>query len=405
MLKLAWRNIWRNKSRSTISIAAVFFSVFLAILMRSFALGTYAHMIDALMGNYFGYVQVHANGYWHDQTLDNTFETSAVLYEQLSSNPNVTHIASRLEAFSLVSSGDITKGAMVLGINPKTELEGLKFDGRIISGSHIQEEDHAVVIGKGLAASLNVVVNDTLFFIGQGYQAQSAYGKYAVKGIVNMQNPELNKSLVVMPLAEAQWMFACENRLTTLALGLSPETDYTSLAKHFSNVLAPKGAFEVMTWEALFPDVIQGIEADSAGGLVFLLILYLIIAFVLFGTVIMLVEERKMEFGILISIGMPKHLLAVITLIENTIVAGIGGLAGILLSRPILVYFKNHPITFGEEMKAAFEDYGYEAIMPASTDWSISLTHGAIVSGIAVLVSLYAVLKIYNLNPINALRS
>ena len=404
MLKLAWRNIWRNRSRSLISIAAVFFCVFFAVLMRSFALGTYAHMIDTIMGKYFGYVQVHANGYWDDQTLDNSFEVSPELNQDLLAHPEVKRVAGRLESFSLVSSGDITKGGIVLGIDPGHELEGLHLEDRIIDGEYITAEDHSVVLGKDLAKYLKVTAGDTLYFIGQGYHAQSAYGKYHIKGVVNMQNPEFNKSMVLMPLAEAQWMFACEGRLTTLALRLDAGTDYKAVAAALRTELDHDNAYEVMTWEELFPDVIQGIEADSAGGMVFILILYVIIAFVLFGTVIMMVAERQVEFGILISIGMHKGLLAAITMLESTLLSVIGGLAGILLSRPIVVYFNRNPIEFGDDMKAAFEDYGYEAIMPASVDWSISYTHGLIVTLIAISVSLYAVFKIRSLNPVEAVR-
>ena len=404
MFKLAWRNIWRNRSRSLISIAAVFFCVFFAVLMRSFALGTYAHMIDTIMGKYFGYVQVHAAGYWDDQTLENTFEISTALTDQLLANPEVERVAGRLEAFSLVSSGDITKGAMVLGIDPEHELEGLHLEDRMLEGQYLTAGDRSVVVGKDLAKYLKVGTNDTLYFIGQGYHAQSAYGKYHIKGIVNMQNPEFNKNMVLMPLEEAQWMFACEGRLTTMALRLDAGTDYNTLAVNLRQTLQPAESYEVMTWEELFPDVIQGIKADSAGGLVFILILYVIIGFVLFGTVIMMVAERQIEFGILISIGMHKGLLAAVTMMESVMLSILGGLAGILFSRPIMLYFNRNPIEFGDEMKAAFEDYGYEAIMPASIDWSISLTHGLIVTLIAISVSLYAVFKIRFLNPVEAVR-
>lgn len=404
MFKLAWRNIWRNKSRSLISIAAVFFSVFFAILMRSFALGTYAHMIDTIMGNYYGYVQVHGNGYWDDQTLDNSFEDREALQEQILANNQVVGIASRLEGFSLVSSGNITKGTLILGVNTEQELPGLKLKDRIVSGKNITAQSHEVVVGKDLAAYLKVGVNDTLYFIGQGYQAQSAYGKFAISGIANMQNPEFNKSMVLMSLADAQYMFACPGRLTTYALQLESGSDYRAIAANLSATLAPSDNYEVLTWEELFPDVVQGIEADSAGGLVFILILYVIIGFVLFGTVIMMVAERKIEFGILVSIGMKKGVLATITMLESVLLALIGGLLGIAVSRPIMHYFNANPIQFGDEMKAAFEDYGYEAIMPASIDWSISLTHGIIVTLIAFAISFYAVFKIYRLNPVEAVR-
>ncbi len=404
MLKLAWRNIWRNRSRSLISIAAVMFSVFFAVLMRAFALGTYDHMIDTVMGNYFGYIQLHANGYWDDQTLENSFEIEPALQEKLLQEPQVERVVGRLESFSLVSSGDITKGGIVLGIDPGNELEGLHLEDRIVAGEYLEVGDQSIVIGKDLAAYLKVQADDTLYFIGQGYHAQSAYGKYHIKGIVNMQNPEFNRSMVLMPLPEAQWMFACENRLTTYALKLETGSNYHKLAAILEADSMSMPGMEVMTWEELFPDVVQGIQADSAGGLIFIIILYMIIGFVLLGTVIMMVAERQVEFGILVSIGMHKRLLAWVTLLENVMLSILGGLLGILLVRPITVYFNIHPIEFSDQMSAAMEEFGYEAIMPASVNWDIPLTHALVVTIIAIVVSLYAVIKIKYLKPVEAIR-
>jgi ABC-type lipoprotein release transport system permease subunit len=404
MLKLAWRNIWRNRSRSLISIAAVMFSVFFAVVMRAFALGTYDHMIDSVMGNYFGYIQLHAEGYWNDQTLENTFEIDGAVHAELRKHPDVIQVVARLESFSLVSSGEITKGGLVLGIDPTNELPGLQLEKRLVEGAFFEAGDQSVVIGKDLASYLQVGADDTLYFIGQGYRAQSAYGKYHIKGVVNMQNPEFNRSMVLMPLKEAQWMFACEERLTTYALRLETGADYRELAAELALDTTALAGLEIMTWEELFPDVVQGIQADSAGGLVFILILYVIIGFVLLGTVIMMVAEREVEFGILVSIGMRKGLLAWVTVLENVLLSLLGGMLGILLARPSTVYFNRNPIEFSDQMSAAMEEFGYEAIMPASIQWDIPLTHAAIVTCIAIAVSLYAVLKIRFLKPVEAIR-
>ena len=73
LFKLAWRNIWRNKRRTAITVASIFFAVFFAVFLRSMQLGAYGKMIDSVVRFYSGHVQVHAKGYWDDQTLDNSF--------------------------------------------------------------------------------------------------------------------------------------------------------------------------------------------------------------------------------------------------------------------------------------------------------------------------------------------
>src|SRR5687768_11446089 len=112
-LKLAWRNIWRNKRRSLITIASIFFAVFFAVGMRSLQLGSYDKMIDNIVRFYTGYVQVHGKGYFEEQSLENSIEYDQKLIKNLQELPHVTLAAERLQGFALSSAGLLTKGVMV----------------------------------------------------------------------------------------------------------------------------------------------------------------------------------------------------------------------------------------------------------------------------------------------------
>ena len=84
-LKLAWRNIWRNKRRTAITIASIFFAMFFALVMRAIQVGSYGHMTDNIVQAFTGYIQIHKYGYWDDQTLDNTFEYNDAFIQEISS--------------------------------------------------------------------------------------------------------------------------------------------------------------------------------------------------------------------------------------------------------------------------------------------------------------------------------
>ncbi|MGB5872863.1 MAG: ABC transporter permease, partial [Bacteroidota bacterium] len=103
-LQLAWRNIWRNKRRTLISISSVFFAVVLALLMRSMQLGSYEYMIQNAVKLSTGYVQVHAEGYWDKRSIDLSFPYNESLRKTLSSVENVTELIPRLQSFALAAS-------------------------------------------------------------------------------------------------------------------------------------------------------------------------------------------------------------------------------------------------------------------------------------------------------------
>lgn len=404
ILRLAWRNIWRNKRRSLITAASVTFALFFAIILRSFQLGTYDNVYSNVIGTSTGYIQIHQKGYWDEPTLEHSMEPTPPMLSEVSSTEGVKAAVQRLESFSLISSGNDTKGALLTGINPEAEEEYFNFSNNLIEGEVFKAEDRTVVLSSGLAEYLSVGVNDTIVTIGSGYHGVSANGKYSVAGIVKLSSPELNKRMVYLPLKEAQAMFGTYGRITSMVIVPENEGDFEEVAHSLSAKLDTTSTFEVMTWRQMMPELIQAMEADSSGGLVILFILYLVISFGVFGTILMLTSERVPEFGILISIGMSRGKIAIITFLEILFLALLGLLLGWILALPIISYYHYNPIQLTGNMAQTMIEYGFEPIMPMSLDLSIPVVHSIGVMIITIILSSYAPWIIYKLNPVTAVR-
>ena len=113
--------MWRNKQRTTITIAAIYFAVILSVVASSLQDGVFDNLIKGIVGYYNGYVQVHKHGYWDEQILDNTFKNSDGLRQNILRQDNIAGLAPRLESFALASSTELTKGCLVIGIDPETD--------------------------------------------------------------------------------------------------------------------------------------------------------------------------------------------------------------------------------------------------------------------------------------------
>ena len=403
MLKLAWRNIWRNKGRSIITIAATMFCVIFAVVLRSFQVGVWEHMVDDIVANNFGYLQIHQKGFWGEQSLDLSMDEAALPMDEWTQVEGVRSVVRRLESFSLVSTELSNRGSLVLGIEPENELSGLQLQDQIVEGQVFAPRSDQVVVSEGLAEFLKVSVGDSLMFLSQGYRGASAYGQFMVSGIAKISNPELNKQLVLMPLQTAQWMYNGMGLLTTAVVDLEPGADHKEVKAQLLPLMGEE--LELLEWEELFPELIQTIEADMAGGQIFITILYFIISFVLLGTVIMMVSEREREFGILVSIGMRKTKLALVTVLENLMLTLGGAFVGMAIVKPVQFYFKYNPIDLSGQMKEAIEQFDFEPKLYTTTSFIINLNHGAIVFVIGVLVSIYAVWKIMKLEPVKSMRA
>jgi len=402
-IKIAWRNLWRNKRRTLITSASVFFAIFLALLMRGFQLGSYDLMVYNIVHAYSGYFQVHAKGYWDDKIINNSFEYTTELQQAIEEFPEIEGYALRLESFALGSFSTQTKGVMVTGIVPEEEEQLTGLQKKLVEGSYLLPDDDGALVSEKLAKYLKINVGDTLVLIGQGYHGMSAAGIFPVRGIVHFPSPDLNGRMVYLSLPAAQNLFSSDNRLTSISFNIPDIKKYEGVAAKLKDKLDPH-TYEVMTWKEMMPDVVQQIQSDNVSGLIMLAILYMIVGFGIFGTILMLFSERTREFGMMIAIGMPKLKLIRIVVTELFMTGFLGVIAGIVAAIPLLYYFYINPIPITGEMAETTIQMGFEPIMPAAWEASYFVGQSLTVVIIMLVVMILPIVKISRLTVINALR-
>jgi putative ABC transport system permease protein len=400
--KLTWRNLWRNRRRTLITMTSVTFAVLLAILMQSFQKGVFDNLVKNVVSFYHGYIQVHKEGYWDEQVLDNSFQYDESPVMRLSRNPDIKVLTPRIETFLLASVGNSTKGCMLVGTDPVKEnlLTGLK--DKIVKGRYFTGNEAAVLIAEGFAGRLKLTVQDTIILLGQGYHGAMAAGKYPVIGIIHFGSPALNDGLLYMPLAQAQFFLSAENMLTSLAVGIREPEKMTAIQQLLLSEMGKE--YEVMNWKELMPDIANHIKADGSNFYIFTGVLYLIIAFGIFGTILMMTAERRYEFGMLVAIGMKKFSLGKILLFETLLITLLGVITGLLISLPFVFYFSRNPLRITGEIAEAYERFGFEALFPAAVDSSIFIIQSLIVLIIAFLIGLYPLWHVGRINPMLAMK-
>lgn len=404
ILKLAWRNVWRSKRRTIITVASILFAVLFASFMEALQKGAWNHMINNVVNFYFGFAQVHTEGYWEEQSLDKAFPLEGQMEEWTKDIPEIKNVLPRIESFALASSGNNTMGALVVGIDPEVENSMTNLKSRLVQGSYISADEQAVLVAEGIAENLNLKLKDTLVLVSQGYHGVNAAGKYPIKGIIHFGSPELNKQMIYLPLKEAQWFYGAEGLVTSLALKIEDQDDIAPALSALKAKLDME-EYEVMDWKEMLPDLIKAKALDSAGNYIVYFILYLIIAFGIFGTILMMTKEREYEFGVLIAIGMQRLKLSAIVWVEAIMLGIIGALSGILASIPVVYYFNQNPLRFSGEYAGTMEKFGFEPIFPAAFEPEVFLLQAVVVFILTAILALYPMLKIRRLKPVDAMRA
>jgi ABC-type lipoprotein release transport system permease subunit len=466
--KIAWRNLWRNKRRTLITVASVFFAVFFALLLRSIQLGSYDHMFKNVIESYTGYIQIQNEDFKDNSTVDNAFSLTPELRQIILKNKNVTDIIPRLESFALASSGSLTKGVLVMGIEPEKEtllsnvkgrlvnyritakaIESLKKENlpqKIISkldlykgesytsesvlqmelgisdkeaasimpvikqktsfiNGYISSGKQEALIGDRLSKYLKLGIGDTLVMIGQGYHGSSAAGKFRIAGIVRMPTSDIDNKIVYLPVDICQEFYSAPGMLTSLALNIKDKSDkkinrtISSLGKE---IQAP---LRLLGWREMNELIINQMDADNKSGGIMVALLYLVIAFGIFGTVLMMTIERKREFGVLVAIGMQKSKLAAIVSLEMIYIGLLGIFSGAAFALPAIIIGQYNPIRLSGQFGKVYESYGMEPIMPFMPVSYYFLWQSVIVAIIVGIAILYPVRKIYKMKLVNSLKA
>lgn len=404
ILKIAWRNVWRNKRRTLITAAAIFFAVLFSVVAESFNRGIFDGMIDNTVRFYSGYGQVLKKGYWEERTLDKSFELSDSLSQQLLSIDGVDQLVPRLESFALASYGKITKSSMLVGIDPSKENQLTGLSKRVVKGTYLKADDQAILISEGLANKFKLDIQDTLVLISQGYHGVNAAGKYPVKGIVSFGSPELNATMVFLPLATAQWFYGAEGLLSTLVLDIENKSTAERAVAELKKTLNADD-YELKDWKQMMPEIIEMKALKESSNKIMLLVLYLIVSFGIFGVIVMMTKERQYEFAVLLSIGMQRRTLSMITWLETVLLGVFGALIGIVASYAMMYYILLNPIKVTGDMAVAYEKFGIEPILLTSVDLDIFANQAITVFVITSLIALYPLNKIWKMKPVDAMRS
>ncbi len=404
LIKLAWRNIWRNKRRSILTLAAVIFAVFMAIGMRGIQLGTYALNIKTAVELFSGYLQVQMKGYNDTPKLSLCFTEDKNLTSALKNTKGIESYSSRIYADGLISFKDNSRGVAIFGIEPDKEKKVTTFVENVDEGRFFSSDSsNEIVVGTQLLENLNAKIGDEIVLLAQGYDGSLGNQKYKIVGTVRLGVQELESTVVFMGLKTAQSLLAMRNKVNVIAIKASDLSELKDIQNNLTSKIKNKD-LTVLPWNKVNPELQQAIQLDNVSGILFLGILIVIVAFGILNTVLMSVTERFREFGVVLSIGMPQKKLTYLVYIETMFIAVIGLIFGNVLGYIVNYYLILHPIVFGGELKNLYELYHFLPELRSSLQASIFVYVSLSIIGISILSCLYPAYRVYKLEPLKGIR-
>jgi len=402
MFKIAFRNIFRQKRRTILTVLTMFGGFALSSISIGYADGTYSYIIDQFTRSQIGHVQVHKEDYLDEPSLYKTIENYTAVGNALQDVGRVNAWTPRIYSGGLASVGEKSTGVQVIGIDPVREVETTRFDRKISDGRIFSDDPRQeVLIGKGLAEVLEAGIGDEAVIISQAADGSMANEAYEIIGIVNSGNQMQDRSSFYLHVEKAQELFVLPDQVHEIIVVAESSDGSQDLAGIISQRLQNE-SLTVEPWMEVAKSFYQAMRADVQGMWIMLFVIILVVAIGVLNTVLMSVLERTREYGVLKAMGTRPGDIFRMVLSEVSILAVLSIIIGAGISFLVNSYLAKNGIPYpepvsvgGMEISTLYGEVNSRSMyIPALTVWITAL-----------VVSVFPALKAARIEPARAMRT
>lgn len=401
LLKMAFRDLGRNRRRSFFSALALGMGLALLLLMASVVTGEIRGAMDSSTKLQSGHLQVRAKTYDENKTSlkwEDLIVNPDQIAAQIVSLSPVQVATPRLFASGIVASGDTSVGVRIIGIDPSSPANDPYRSG-VVSGVFLSADDReGLLMGQPLANKLGLKTGDKINLLVNTSNGDVSEQAFVIRGIYSTHTPAFDQSNIFLPLAKAQAIAQAENHASTIFVLLKDRDQTAAVAA------ALQGSnYQIVTWEQLNQLLSQTQDLSNT----YMMFLYLIVlgitATVIVNTLIMSVFERTREIGILSAVGMRSSRIMAMFFAESSLLAVGGIVMGLVLGGLLVAYATQYGFYLGSisgsvsGMLLGERIYGYLTLND-----TITLTIAAFI--VTLLAALYPAMLAARMEPVQALR-
>lgn len=401
ILRLAWRNIWRNTRRSVIILISVTVGIVATVLTDALSRGMAFQMLDNQIGTYVSHIQIHRAGFKDNPVIQNTVPQTFDVDSVISSVAGIDRFTKRVITFGILSSAKNSSGISIVGIDPEREARVTTIRSSIVQGEYLSGREREIVLGLKLAEKLGVGIGGKVVAMASALDGHIGSDVFRVVGLYESFSSEFDKAFAYIPLTDAQDLVSIGNSVSEYAIIVHNREELQRIQTTLEGDLGD--AFEVLTYAEILPLLVMTVDMYDQMMLVFYAIIGIAVIFGIVNTMLMSVFERIREFGVLKAIGMKNRPLFLMIMIEAFYLGAIGTAVGFALSYVLYLPLAQSGVDLSM-FSDSLRSFGVGTVIYPVMTAGVVMNALTVIPVVTLLGAIYPAVKAVRLEPMSAIR-
>ncbi len=401
LLRLAWRNIWRNKRRSIIILGSVVVGMAIIVFFDALVAAFLNQTFENQIGSHTAHIQINRKGFNDNKTVQNYLSDVETVESRLRENPGISHYSKRIITFGLLNSAYNSTGISIIGVNPDDEQYVTTIKQFIVEGRYFDGGANEIVLSRRNAELLQVGLGGRIVGMTSTLDGSIGSEMFRVVGLYQTVSSGFDRIYVYIPLATAQQMLGLGENISQFALIASDIDDVPVLRSTLQDSLGDE--YEVLSYAEIMPLLLTMIDMSQQSMVFIYVIIGIAMIFGIINALLMSIFERIREFGVIMSIGMKNNRLFIMIMLEAMLLGVIGIIGGTIIGGGITLQLQSSGMNL-----AAFSEglasWGIGAVIYPELGMITIVRAAFVILITCVLASVWPAVKVIRLKPVEAMR-
>ncbi|MBU3713660.1 MAG: ABC transporter permease [Ferruginibacter sp.] len=357
-IKIAWRNIWRNKIRSLIIIVSVSSGLLAGMAVISLYEGMMRSRVRTVIETETGHIQIHQKNFLNDRMTEYYIPNPQLISDHLKNDMSVRAFSERTISEGMLSTASGVSGVSIIGILPQNEIIVSGLDQKIKEGFLIPREDiNGILIGKKLSQKLKIHLGQKIILTVTDSAGNLTSSAFRLRGIYQSDNALIDEVNVYVSQQSIQAMLTLKNQIHEISVLLKSDEQMDECLRRYK-IKFPDLAID--SWKSLSPETNLLVTTVDYYSFIILVILFIAISFGIMNTMMMSVLERRYETGMMMALGMGKYKIMYMIILETIFLSIISIPVIIPMALMTIQYYGEKGIDLSGMGKDMMYSFGFE---------------------------------------------